>query len=281
MNNSIFPCLWFDNNGAEAIALYKTVFKNVQLVQQAGVVNIFSIEGQQFMALDGGPIFTKNPAISFMALCQTEEEVESYYHKLAEGGKVMMPLDAYPWSKKFGYIEDKFGVSWQLYFGEIGGAKEKFVPTLMFVGDNAGRAEEAINLYCSLFPLSNIQGIARYPEGPDKGKVMHAQFDIDGYTLMCMDSSADHKFNFNEGVSIVVNCKSQQEIDHYWNGLINDGGVESRCGWLKDKFGVSWQIVPAEIGKWMSNPATAEKVMGEFLKMQKIDISKLMEAASQ
>ena len=169
-------------------------------------------------------------------------------------------------------IRDRF------YTGQDGGALEKYVPTLMFTGENAGRAKEAIEFYTGIFPDAKVQGIMEYPEGSEDkpGYVQHAQFDIAGYTLMCMDSSLDHKFNFTEGNSLVVNCKDQEEIDHYWDALTKDGGQESRCGWLKDKYGVSWQIVPENIHALVkSSPKVGEALM----KMNKLDIATLAENA--
>lgn len=276
MQNKIHPCIWCNNNASEMAEYYKTIFPGTKIVDENPVVLMMEIEGQKIMLLNGGDMFRPNPAISLMGVFKNPENVETLWNKLIKDGKALMELGEYPFSKKYGWLEDKFGVSWQLYTGEDGGAKEKYVPTLMFVGANNGRAKEAIEFYTKTFPNSKVQGIMEYPEGGDDtpGNVQHAQFDIDGYTLMCMDSSYDHKFNFTEGVSVVVNCKDQEEIDKYWNELTTDGGAESQCGWLKDKYGVSWQIIPENIGQLIQTKEASDALM----KMKKIVIADLEKA---
>ncbi|HOZ87358.1 MAG TPA: VOC family protein, partial [Bacteroidia bacterium] len=109
------------------------------------------------------------------------------------------------------------------------------------------------------------------------GKVMFSEFNLNKYQVIAMDGPGEHNYTFNEGVSFVVNCETQKEIDHYWNKLC-EGGAESMCGWLVDKFGVSWQIVPANLGKLMNNPVKSQKVMQALLKMRKLDIETLENA---
>jgi predicted 3-demethylubiquinone-9 3-methyltransferase (glyoxalase superfamily) len=155
---------------------------------------------------------------------------------------------------------------------------QKFCPTLMFTHKSCGKAEEAIGLYTSLFPDSYVAGILRYTAEDDdtEGLVKHAQFKLDGFVLMAMDSSYDHPFRFSEGISIAVDCNTQEEIDHFWDKLTADGGVESMCGWLKDKYGVSWQIVPAILPTLMNDPEKGQKVIDAFLKMRKFDVATLL-----
>lgn len=174
------------------------------------------------------------------------KDVQHYWDQLSEGGMVLMELDSYPWSKKYGWIKDKYGTTWQLYFGEM--QEQRLVPTLMFMHRNNGKAMEAMEFYTSTFPESKIEGVLKYKDGGENGEdpenVQHAQFVINNYMLSCMDSSLDHKFDFNEGISLVIMTNDQKETDHLWNTLISGGGRESMCGWLKDQYGVSWQIVP-------------------------------------
>lgn len=280
MQNKIYPCLWFNGNANEAAEFYTSVFRNTKILSENPLVTMLQLEGQNFMLLNGGPAFTKNPSVSFMVLCDSKEEVKEYWQKLLPGSQVLMELDAYPWSEQYGWIQDSFGVSWQLYVGDNGGAKEKAVPTLMFAQNQNGRAREAVNFYTSVFPNSEIQGILDYggTGGEIPGNVQHAQFDIGGFTLMAMDSSEPHSFSFNEGISLVVNCDTQEEIDFYWEKLINGGGYEQECGWLKDKFGVSWQIVPSGLGELMNHRDKAQRVSEAIRKMKKIDM-KILENA--
>ena len=272
MSNSIYPCLWFNGTAAEAAELYCSIFPNAQLVQQNPMVTLWQCGGQTFMGLNGGEQFAPNPSISFMVTCTTTEEAETYWNALLPGGNVLMPLDAYPWSERYGWLSDRFGVSWQIYSGNPAESGGKIVPSLLFCREQNGKAEAALQYYTNLFPDSSISGIHR-----ENGLVQHAQFTLNGHTMMAMDGGTEHAFSFTEGVSLVVNCDTQEQIDHYWDNL-TQGGEESMCGWLKDKFGVSWQIVPALLGEWMSDAQQGQRVMKAVLQMRKLDIATLMNA---
>ena len=277
MNHKIYPCLWFDGKAKEAAELYIETFGNARVVDENPIVIILEVHGQKIMLLNGGPMYQPNPSISFMVTCENKEEVDRMWHQLMEGGFAMMPLDSYPWSERYGWVQDRFGISWQLYFGKMSDVGQKICPTLMFTHDQFGKAEEAIHFYTGLFPNSSTTGILKYSEEDEdeEGKVKHAQFSIDGFVMMAMDSSFDHPFRFSEGISIAVDCDTQEEIDHYWDKMTADGGEESMCGWLKDKFGVSWQIVPAILPKLMADPEKSQKVIEAFMKMRKFDIDVL------
>lgn len=279
MKNSIYPCLWFNNEAEAAANFYCSVFKNSEIILKSPLVVNFILYGQRFMGLNGGPAFKKNPSISFFVLCETVEETNQTWDKLKDGGSVLMPIDKYPWSERYGWVQDRFGVSWQLYLGQMKDVGQKFTPSLMFVKEKSGKAEEAVHFYTSIFENSSINGISKYTaEDADvEGYVKHAQFKINDHVFMAMDSSAEHAFSFNEGISIVVACKTQEEIDYYWNKLL-EGGKESQCGWLEDKFGVSWQIVPDILDELMSDPVKFERVMQEVMKMRKLDIQTMVDA---
>jgi len=257
---------------------YVSVFPETSITDENPIVVMLEISGQRLMLLNGGDMFRPNPSISLMYLTTSQEEVEVICSKLIPGGKAMMPLDQYPFSPKYGWIEDRYGVSWQLYTGKEEHIIQKLVPTLMFTGENNGRAEEAVDFYTSLFPGSQPRGIMRYTgaEGEIAGNIQHGEFIIRDYLLMLMDSSGPHDFSFTEGVSLTVLCDTQEEIDRYWSSLISGGGEESMCGWLKDRYGVSWQIVPSMLDRLMSQ---SPRVMEELLKMKKLDIRMLTEAA--
>lgn len=276
MNTNIFPCLWYNGEGNVAAQLYAEVFGGKILADSPMVVTV-ELFGQQVMLLNGGPVFQPNPSISIMVMCETAEEVEDYYTKLLPGGKVLMELGSYPWSEKYAWISDKFGVSWQFYKGEK--TEQKLVPTLMFIQQNNGKCREAMSYYTSIFPNSKVESELAHPEasGDLTGMVAHAQFNINNYMLYAMDGGTTHDFNFTEGVSIVVMTADQVETDKYWNALTADGGQESQCGWLKDKYGVSWQIVPKKLTELMSDPnrEKAQKVVEAMLKMKKIVIADL------
>ena len=153
---------------------------------------------------------------------------------------------------------------------------QKITPFLWF----DGRAEEAVRLYTSLFKNSKIVDIDYWPEGSPfpKNQVMTGVFQLDGQQFYAFD--AGPQFKFTEAISFFVNCETQEEIDHFWNGLTKNGGQESMCGWLKDKFGVSWQIVPPVLGEMLKDKdrAKAGRVMQSMMQMKKIIITDLKKA---
>jgi predicted 3-demethylubiquinone-9 3-methyltransferase (glyoxalase superfamily) len=194
-----------------------------------------------------------------------------------------MELGEYPFSEKFGWTQDKYGLSWQVMFKGDRKIEPKIIPTLLFVGEQCGKAEAAIRFYASIFNDSRVGDIDRYGkgEGPDQeGTVKLAAFTLEGQVFWAMDSALDHKFAFNEAVSFMVLCANQEEIDYYWNRLTADGGQQSMCGWLKDKFGVSWQVAPAGLDEMLRDPdkEKVERVTNAFLRMKKFDIAELKKA---
>ena len=241
MSKEIYPCLWFDGKAKEAAEFYETVFKDSKITVDTPMVVNFTIFGKKFMGLNGGPMFIINPSISMFVLFETIDETNAAWNKLLEGGKALMPIDKYFWSERYGWVQDKYGMTWQVSVVNNAGDPPAITPSMLFTGNKFGKAEEAITLYTSLFPNSPAPNIIKYPEGDaNAGKVMFAEFKLNGYNMIAMDGPGEHAYTFNEGLSLVVSCDTQEEIDHYWNKLIADGGNESMCGWLKDKFGVSW-----------------------------------------
>lgn len=297
----ISPMFWFDTQAEDAVKLYTSVFPDSKTgriacygkeasakhgQKEGDILAIeFELDGQRFNALNAGPHFKINPSISLFATFESEGEVNNAWEKLGKDGKVLMALDKYPWSEKYGWLEDRFGISWQIALGDkknTGG--QSIVTFLMFVKEHAGQAEEAMKYYTSLFKNSKIEGVMRYGPNaaPDKeGTVQHAQFTLEGQTFMIMDSAHAHAFNFNEAVSLVVNCDTQEEIDYYWEKLTAGGDPKAQmCGWLKDKFGVSWQVVPNILSDMMENPdiTKKEKLTKAYMNMKKYDISELKRA---
>lgn len=294
----ITPSLWFDTTAEEAMHFYTSVFSNSKIVsierypekapaefmegmQGKVLTGIFDLEGHRFMALDGGPLFTFNPSISFFVYRKTKEEINKLWKALSNGGEPLMPLEEYPFSEWYGWIQDKYGVSWQIMLSEEG-IEQRIVPSLMFVDEMCGRAEEAINYYASIFGNSKAVNILHYEEnsGPQKeGTIMFADFKLEGQLFAAMDSALEHGFTFNEAISFYVDCEDQAEVDHFWEKLSAVPEAE-QCGWVKDRFGVSWQIVPKQLGEFLSNPdrEKAERAMQAMLQMKKIDIAKLKQA---
>ena len=296
----ITPFLWFDNQAEEAAKLYTSLFKNAKIGKiarygkegheihgrEAGSVMTveFELAGYKLAGLNGGPQFKFTPAISFFVVCETEAEVDALWQKLSQDGMTLMELQKYDWSEKYGWLLDKYGLSWQVSLGRKEEVGQTITPFLMFVGKQSGRAEEALRFYTSAFKSSDVAGILRYGPGETEpeGTVKHAQFRLNGEVFMVMDSALQHPFTFTEALSFVVNCETQEEVDHFWEKL-SEGGTKGRCGWLKDKFGVSWQIIPTALGKMLQDKdaAKSQRVMQAMLQMDKIDIKTLKQAYEQ
>jgi predicted 3-demethylubiquinone-9 3-methyltransferase (glyoxalase superfamily) len=286
----ITPFLWFDHQAEEAMSFYVSVFKN----SKAGKVSryargspypegsvmstTFNLEGLDFIALNGGPVFSFTQATSFYVSCKTLADVDTFWRKLSEGGKVHMDLQKYPFSEKFGWVEDRFGIGWQL---NLTGEETRIAPFLLFVGDQGGKAEEAIEFYTSLLKNSGIGRIERYGagRGEKEGTVMHAKFSLENQEFMAMDSSGPHAFTFTPAISFFVDCQTQEEVDGLWSRFC-EKGKPGQCGWLTDQFGVSWQIVPRVLNELLgdADPAKAGRVMQAMLGMTKIDIEDLKRA---
>jgi predicted 3-demethylubiquinone-9 3-methyltransferase (glyoxalase superfamily) len=248
----------------------------------------FQLAGQPFMAISAGPLFEFNPSISFHLKCRTVAEVDALWAKLADGGTVLMELGEYPFSKRYGWLADRYGVSWQIIFAGDEAMKQRITPVLLFVGPVCGKAEEAVEFYTSVFArsagtgASQVDMVMRYGEGeaPDQqGTVRYASFRLLGQEFGAMDSAREHQFGFNEAISFLVPCDTQQEIDYLWEKLSADPKAE-QCGWLKDRFGVSWQISPVMLGKIMSSgdQQKIDRVTQAFLQMKKFDVTALEEA---
>lgn len=286
--------LWFDKEAKEAAAFYTSIFKDSEIKSTStlrdtpsGTVDLFTIElmGQEFRMINAGPLFKFTPAVSFLVACNTKAEVDSLWKELSKGGSALMELGEYPFSERYGWTKDRYGLSWQLMF--MGGreTEQKITPTLMFVGAQCGRAEEAANFYASVFHNAKVGHVVRYGENeaPDKaGTIKHAGIKLEGENFAVMDSARVHNFTFNEAISFMVHCNDQDEIDYFWSRLSADPKAE-QCGWLKDKFGVSWQIVPTVMGEMLKDEDETRRarVTEAFLKMKKFDIAKLKEAYGQ
>lgn len=312
-SQKIVPSLWFDKQCEEAMNFYVSAFSGLsgegkeskiisikryeEGMETPGIENmvekvltgIFELEGYRFMALDGGPEFTINPSISFMVNfdpsvnSDARNNLDKLWNRFSSDGKVLMELQEYPFSEHYGWIQDKFGVSWQLFLSDPEGDHRPFiVPSLLFAGEVSGKAEEASDFYMSAFESSKRGTLERYPAGmePEKeGTVMYSDFMIEDQWFAVMDSAQAHEFSFNESISFLVNCNDQTEVDNLWDKLSHVPESEV-CGWLKDRYGVSWQIIPEKLGELLSDPdkERATRVLNSMLHMKKIVISELEEA---
>ncbi|WP_228547517.1 VOC family protein [Filobacillus milosensis] len=294
----IVPHLWFNQEASEAAQFYTSIFPDSKLTNvntihdtpsgDSDVVS-FQIGGHSFMAINGGPHFQFNPSISFFVNFDpsrdpnARENLDQLWNDLSQGGTPLMPLQEYPFSKHYGWIQDKYGLTWQLILREPDEMERPFiVPSMMFVQDVYGKAEEASDFYMSVFNESKRGEIARYSAGmePDQeGTVMYTDFMIENQWFTAMDSAYPHNFNFNEAISLLVRCENQEEIDFYWEKLSSEPSAE-QCGWLKDQYGVSWQVWPEVMGEMMTHGTEEqmERLTKTFLQMKKFNIEKLREA---
>ena len=305
----ITPHLWFDKEAKEAAKFYTSIFANSRITSVRTLHDVpsptgdsdvvsFELRGQPFMAISAGPDFKLNPSISFIVNFDPSRErdaradLDAVWDKLSPGGTVLMPLQEYPFSKHYGWVQDRYGLSWQLMLtNPKGEERPEIVPSLLFVGDVCGKAEEAINFYLSVFQgapsestrrESRMGAIMRYGAGqaPEKeGAVMFADVELCGTWFAAMDSAREHKFAFNEALSLLIPCETQAEIDYYWDRLSADPTAE-QCGWLKDRYGLSWQVWPTAMGEMMAKgtPEQLARVTQAFLPMKKFDLDKLREA---
>lgn len=285
----IVPHLWYDKEAKEAAQFYVSLFEqsklgDVKLIKNPPPFNdaelvSFELAGQQFMAISAGPYSNFNPSISLMVACITAEEVERKWEALSVGGTELMALGEYPFSKRYGWIQDRYGLSWQLMLVDGGQEVQKITPNLLFSDGVCGKAEEAVRYYAEVFENSEIGMISRYGGGEaaaSKANVNYAAFKLDGVALSAMDNGYDVNYTFNEAFSLIVNCNDQKEIDYFWERLSAVPEAE-QCGWLKDKFGLSWQIVPSNMDEILFGGSEDEvrRVTEAFLKMKKFDLEAL------
>jgi predicted 3-demethylubiquinone-9 3-methyltransferase (glyoxalase superfamily) len=290
MTQKITPNLWFDHNAKEAVDFYVAAFPDSRVIStshypktaEEGLADFqsdlagdvltveFELGKQRFTAINAGPEFKFNPSVSFMVNFdpsrddKAREHLDELWAKLSEGGKTLMPLQEYPFSKRYGWVQDKYGLSWQLILTDPDGEPRPFIiPSLLFAGKNNNHAEEAMQFYLTVFKDSKQGTVARYTEdtGPAKaGSLMFADFILEGVWLAAMDSGEEQEYSFNEAVSFSVACKDQAEIDYFW-GKLSSSPENEQCGWCKDKFGLSWQVVPENVEELMKKPGAFAKLM--------------------
>lgn len=291
----IVPNFWFDHNAEKAVDFYLSVFKDSKInttfhypkTEEEGLADFqkdlagkvltidFEISGYRFTAINADTTFKPTPSISFFYTCDSKEESDAFWKKLVTGGKALMELGEYPFSKYYGWVQDKFGYSWQLMLNNPTGDKRpKIVPSLMFTQARDGQAEDAMKFYTSVFKESEeSHDLNRYPSDmPDReGMISHADFRLLDQWFAVMDGGKDHEFSFSPAISLMVKCKDQEEIDYYWEKLSANPNFE-QCGWLEDKYGVSWQIAPENIDELIRLPGAFKRMMS----MKKLDIAGLL-----
>lgn len=287
----IVPHFWYDQAAGEAAEFYTSLFEDSSIDSKVKIYDTpsgtaetvtFTLAGQSFMSISAGPIFQFTPAVSLQVICSTIAEVDHLWKELSNEGSVLMPLDAYPFSERYGWTEDKYGLSWQILYVPDQLISQKITPTLLFTDKQYGKAKEAMEFYTSVFANGAIDGLNYYNESDENsqvGTVQYGLFNLEGQNFVAMDSGMAHGFTFNEAISFVVNCDTQEEIDYYWDKLSFVPEAE-QCGWLKDKYGLSWQIVPTRMKELMTTKDSEklQRVTQAFLKMKKFNLAELDKA---
>lgn len=294
----IVPNVWCQGNAEEVGRFYSTVLPRAtsrvaSRYPQTGLLDFqqemaglpltveVDVDGFEIVLINAGAEFRPNPSISLMLnfdpLMFGDEtaaraELGAVWRALCEGGRELMPLGEYPFSKRYGWVEDRYGVSWQLMLTDPAGEPRPFViPSLMFGGAAQNRAAEAIDFYAATFDDAAAGG--RFPYGVQTGPaapqaLMFGEFRIGEQWFAAMDSGVEQDFSFTCGVSLEVRCADQAEIDRLWEALSAEPRAE-QCGWLQDRFGVSWQVVPENMGELMERP----DAYAHLMEMKKIVIA--------
>ena len=287
----IVPHLWFDKEAVRAAGWYTTLFEDSKITSIGLIPDTpsgdtetvdFELANIRFSAISAGPYFAFNPTASLMVACGSKKEVDILYESLSENGTVLMPLGEYPFSKRYAWVHDKYGLGWQLMLTDHTEKLQRIRPTLLFSGDACGRAEEAIDFYTSFFKESSKGFVNYYKKGEpadNRAKINYGELNILGYQIIAMDHGYGGEFTFNEAFSFMILCANQEEIDYYWQKLSHVPEAE-QCGWVKDQFGVSWQVVPKILRDILTNGTKEEvkRVSEAFLKMKKLDIAALEKA---
>lgn len=299
---TLVPHLWFNGTAGEAAAFYAQLFPDSEILSTTVLHNTpegdaltvrFRAWGQEFQAIDGGDFFHLNPSISFIVnvdpsrVPDAAAEVDRLWTGLTEGGQVLMELGEYPFSARYGWVADRFGVSWQVMLtNPEGEPRAPIVPNLSFGTNARTGAQEAREAYLEIFPDAQAGSLYRFedmvmPEGaPDvpPQQLAYSDLKIAGTWVAMMDAPGFPDV-FSEGLSLILLCEDQAEMDLYWDALTAVPESE-QCGWLKDRFGVSWQITPAEMGRMMSEgtPEQIQRVVDTFMPMKKLDAAALRAA---
>lgn len=291
----IVPNIWCQGNAADAGDFYAAVLPDASTEVVASypmdelpdfqrdfagkplVIDV-TVDGYRLRLINAGEEFRPNPALSFIVNMdpssfaggadEARTRIQSMWDAFGDGGTVRMPLGEYPHSQLYGWIEDRFGVNWQLMLTDPAGEPRPIlIPQFLFTGP-AVQAQQAIDLYAGLFPDSGPGMLVPHPDG--SGGLLFAEFNLAGQWFSAMDGGTDHEFTFTPGLSLEVNCADQDEIDTLWDALSAVPEAE-QCGWLVDRFGVSWQIVPQNMGELMQRPGAYQRMLA----MKKIVVAEL------
>ena len=300
----VVPNIWCNGNAEEAGAFYAEALPladsavasryptaglpdfQAAMAGEPLVVNV-TVDGYRIALINAGPEFAPNPSISLVLnfdpnhIGDARAVMDETWRKLTIGGKIRMPLGEYPFSDRFGWVEDRYGVSWELNLpgdDEAGDSRPFVTPALLFGGPVQNRAGEALEKYLTLVPGSRRGLTVAFDQevGPAHADALaHADFTIGGDWVAVQDAGAEQDFSFSPGLSLQLNCADQDELDRVWTVLSAVPEAE-QCGWCVDEFGVSWQVIPGGLEDQELTP----EVYAAMLSMKKIDIAALEAARS-
>lgn len=272
IENSIFPCIWFNDDGNEAAAFYCRIFGGTITTDSPVVLN-FDLFGQRIMILNAGPQFQRNDSFGFTVLCNNSEEMMRYVGLLSENSPDFLPL----FEGDCCTVRDQFGISWSLLLDGRNGA-QKIIPTLIFGNQNFNNAEIAGLRYTSIFKSEDKTETENLNRNKEEIFPRGNVAKLNDYKILCRKTDSSENNHFTEAFSLVVLTDDQAKTDYLWESLLANGGRASMCGWLKDEFGVSWQIVPRRLLELMNDleePEKAQRVVQAMMTMQKIEIHEL------
>lgn len=292
--NIIVPNLWFDSESEAAAEFYTSIFPNSQITRKTtypkeleevsgktadSVLTVeFSLNGKEFIAINGGPQFKFNHSISFVVHCATRAEIDRLWEKLCEGGQVIRKMGNYIIADQIGWVIDRFGILWVVVRLDH---PDYIVPCLLFDKSQKKVAIDVIKQYGAVFQVDKetIRKSIEEISNPATETLSFCYLPLLHSELMIALWKDLIDVKFNEAVSLMINCQDQEEIDYYWSTL-SAGGSEQQCGWLKDRFGVSWQVSPLELLNLteQGDRKNGRKTTAAMLEMTKLNIKELRKA---
>lgn len=281
----IIPHLWYDTEAKEAVAFYVDLFGgkidwtytitdtpsgDSDLIQ-------FQLGDMTLAAISAGPYFKLNESMSLMVNVASKDEVTRLYQALSEGGRILMPLGEYPFSPYYVWLEDRFGLSWQLSYAPDLNKPYQFDICLLFSQEQVGLAQPMLDYYKDKLPQASVGQLSYYGEGEaavEAAKLNYAELLVAGQKLIVMDHGYGGEASFNEAFSFMVYVDSQDELNFYYD-LLSAVPEAEMCGWVKDQFGLSWQIVPRILMEAYdtASPEQIKAVNAAVMTMKRLDIA--------
>lgn len=289
---TIIPHLWYNTEAKEAVAFYVDLFGgNVDWTYTitdtpSGDSDLiqFQLGNMTLAAISAGPYFKLNESMSLMVNVASKDEVTRLYQALSEGGRVLMPLGEYPFSPYYVWLEDRFGLSWQLSYAPDLDKPYQFDICLLFSQGQVGLAQPMLDYYKDKLPQARLGRLSYYGEGEaavEAAKLNYAELLVAGQKMIVMDHGYGGEASFNEAFSLMVYVDSQDELDFYYD-LLSAVPEAEMCGWVKDQFGISWQIVPRMLMEAYdtASPEKVKAVNAAVMTMKRLDIAKIQELLS-